>query len=217
MPSPFLIPPPAEGLARRDAGPAPDYRGLAVAFSAEPELAALLIGDAPVRPAEEDELELGLHLALRAPPLNLRQGAFAKRRQWRPDRGRLRRVALLTVALVALSLILQVATIVRYTFAADRLEAEAAALGGAPGADGPPGFSPLAAILFDSVRAIPNVELTRIDYRPDGSLSAVVQVDNPATLAIFRRHVEASGARVEAGTLEGAGPRPTAELVVRPA
>ena len=105
----------------------------------------------------------------------------------------------------------------RYAFAADRLEAEAAAIAAsAPAAsDARPGFTPLAAILFDSVRAVPNVELTRIDYRPDGSLAAIVQYDSPATLDIFRRHVEAQGVAVEAGAPQGGGGRPSTELVLR--
>jgi len=219
MPLPFLILPPEEGLVRRDAGPVPDYRGQAVAFSAEPELAALLIGDTPVRPAEEDELAAGLDVALEKPAMNLRQGAWAKRRQWTVDKGNLRRVALLVTALIALSLILLLATIMRYSFAADRLEEEAAALAGSSpgGGDAGPGFTPMASILFDSVRAIPNVELTRIDYRPDGSLSAIVQVDSQATLAILRRHVEASGVAVETGAMQSGGARPSAELVLRAA
>jgi general secretion pathway protein L len=219
VPSPLLLPAPAEGLVRRDGGAVPDYRGPGAAFSVEPELAALLAGDAAVTTIDEDGFEAGLGEALAAPALNLRQGAFARRRQWHVDKGRVRRLALLALALVAASLILQVATIMRYAFAADALEAEAAELAGsAPAAgDARPGFAPLATVLFDSVRAIPNVELTRIDYRPDGSLSAIVQVDSPATLAIFRRHVEASGLRVEAGAVQGAGARPSSELVLRPA
>lgn len=219
LPSPFLMLPPDEGFIRRDAGAVPDYRAWGAAFSAEPELAALLVGGAPVAPADEGALELGLGQALENPAINLRQGAFARRRQWNLDKGRARRIALLALALVAATLILQLAAITRYAFAADRLEAEAADIiaSAPPGSDSRPGFAPLASILFDSVRAIPNVELTRIDYRPDGSLSAIVQVDNPATLAIFRRHIEASGLDVETGALQSGGARPSAELVLRPA
>ncbi|HYI65035.1 MAG TPA: type II secretion system protein GspL [Allosphingosinicella sp.] len=219
IPSPLLLLPPAEGLARRDAGAVPDYRGAAAAFSVEPELAQLLAGDAPVILVDEELFEAGLGEALAVPVLNLRQGAFARRRQWKVDQGSVRRAGLLFLALVAATLLLQVATIMRYAFAADRLEAEAARIGAsAPAAaEARPGFASLASILFDSVRAIPNVELTRIDYRPDGSLSAIVQYDSPATFAIFRRHIEASGVAVEAGAAQGGASRPSTELVLRPA
>jgi general secretion pathway protein L len=217
LPSPFLLRPPAEGLVRRDAGGAvPDYRGQAAAFSVEPELAALLAGDAPIAAIDEAAFEAGLAEALAEPAINLRQGPYARRRQWRMDPSAVRRVALLALALVLASLLLQVATIMRYAFAADRIEAEAAAIAAtAPAAaDGRPGFGPLAAILFEAVRDVPNVELTRIDYRPDGSLSAIVTYDGPATLASLRRQIEASGLAVEAGAPQGGG-RPSTELVLR--
>ena len=67
------------------------------------------------------------------------------------------------------------------------------------------------------MRSTPNLELTRLDYRPDGSLGATVAVDNPATLAAFRARAEASGLAVEGGNLTSAGGQPTAELVLRPA
>jgi len=218
LPAPFLMLPPDQGFIRRDSGGVADYRAWGAAFSAEPALAALLIGDSPVAPADEEALALGLGEALENPAINLRQGAFARRRQWNVDKGRARRVALLALALAAATLILQLATIMRYAFAADSLEAEAERIAAsAPAVDSRPGFAPLASILFDSVRAIPNVELTRIDYRPDGSLSAIVQVDSPATLAAFRRQVEAGGLMVETGAIQSAGGRPSAELVLRPA
>ena len=73
----------------------------------------------------EFEADLGVRLA--APPLNLRQGPFARRRQWKvesaaaPDRAARHRAG-------RCRLVVQVAAILRYTFAADRIEAEASAL-----------------------------------------------------------------------------------------
>ena len=104
----------------------------------------------------------------------------------------------------------------RYAFAADRLEAETAALGG-EAAPARPAFGAVAVLLFEAVRATPNVELARIDYRPDGSLAATVKVDGPATLAALRQRAEASGLAVEGGALGNAGGQPSAELVLRPA
>jgi len=67
------------------------------------------------------------------------------------------------------------------------------------------------------VRSTPNLELTRLEYRPDGSLDATVRVDTPATLAAFRARIEGSGLAVEGGALQTTGGQPTAEIVVRPA
>jgi general secretion pathway protein L len=211
LPESLLLAPPAAGLARRGL----DHRGVAAAFSVEPALALLLTGDAPVAEVGEAEFEAGLGAALAAPVVNLRQGAFAKRRQWRVAGDRMRRLALLVAALLAVSLIVQLASIMRYTNDADRMEQEAAALG--PGARPRPAFGALAPIVFEAVRSTPNIELTRLDYRPDGSLAATVAVDSAATLAAFRARAEAGGVTIEGGNLMTAGGRPTAELVLRPA
>ena len=219
LPSPFLIPAPEQGLVRRDALAVADYRGRAAAFSAEPELAAMLVGAEPVAVADEVAVEAGLVEALERPPINLRQGPFARRRQWKLEAPRMRRMALLAVGLALLSLAEQVATILSYTFAADQLEADAEALGGAAqsnAAEGGPGFGAAAAVLFESVRVTPNVELARIDYRADGRLVATVMMDGPATLAALQSRIEAGGLRVEPGEQRTAGGRPTADLTVRP-
>jgi general secretion pathway protein L len=212
VPGPLLLPPPAEGLVRRGL----DHRGLARAFSAEPELAELVAPGVPVAELDEAAFEAGLPAALADPVVDLRQGAFARRRQWRVDAGSARRAALLVAALLLVSLILQLATIMRYSFDADRMEQEAAALGPRRGASRPD-FDLLAPILFEAVRSTPNLQLSRLEYRPDGSLGATVQVDSPATLAAFRARAEASGAVVEGGTLQSLAGQQSAEIVLRPA
>ena len=221
VPTSLLLLPSEEGLVRRDAGrTAPDYRAAAAAFSVEPELARLLVGEAPTAIVDEAAFEAGLGAALSPPVLNLRQGAFARSRQWRVDGSSLRRVGWLALALAALSLVVQLALIISYSSSASRIEDEAAALGArAPaGATARPGFTPLAATLFEAVRAVPSVELSRIDYRPNGILSATVSADSPATLAVLRRRIEASGLVVQDGAAQpGGGARTTAELLLRPA
>jgi len=53
LPSSLLLLPPEEGLVRRDSGSVPDYRAAAAAFSVEPELAHLLVGEAPTATIDE--------------------------------------------------------------------------------------------------------------------------------------------------------------------
>ena len=170
------------------------------------------------RRSSEAAFEAGLAAALAEPVVNLRQGAFAKRRQWNVDDGSAApdRPACGGAGWLC-RLILQIATIMRYSFDADRMEQEAAALG--PGAAAEPAriSTLLAPILFEAVRSTPNLQLTRLEYRPDGSLGATVQVDSPATLAAFRARAEASGAVTEGGALQSAGGQQSAEIVLRPA
>jgi len=219
IPESLLLAAPETGFVRRERGPLADYRGPAAAFSIEPELAAALIGDAPVATVGEDAFEAALPAVLAAPALDLRQGPFARRRQWTVERGNLRRVALLAVAFAALTLLVQLATTLSYAFAADEAEQKAASLAtgssGAPRAAGP-GFGRVSAILFDAIRSTPNVELTRLEYRGDGSLTATVLLDNPATLPALDARIEAGGLASEAGEIRSAGGRPTADLTVRP-
>ena len=217
VPSPLLLQPPAEGLVRRDAGAVPDYRGPAAAFSVEPEIAGLLTGEAPVRALDEADYEAGLPAVLAAPVLNLRQGPWARRRVWVVDVLATRRIGWLVLVLAALSLVVLLVQIMRYSSAASALEDEAARIGAqAPAGDARPGFTPLASVLFAAVQAVPNVELGRLDYRPDGTLAATVTADAPATLQALRRQLEAGGLQVQDGTAPPPGPRPTAELLLRP-
>jgi general secretion pathway protein L len=218
IPAPLLLAPPEAGFVRRDLDGLADYRGPAAAFTVEPELAELLVDGAPVEAVDEARFQAGLAPILASSPLDLRQGPFLRRRQWKLEGQRLRRVGMFALALVVLTLVVQVATILSYTFAADRLQAEADALAAAGGrADTRPGFGAAAAILFDAVRATPNVEVSRIEYRPDGSLGATLMLDNPATLTALEARIEASGLAVEPGERRNAGGRPSADLVVGPA
>ena len=221
IPAPLLLAPPDEGFVRRDLDGLADYRGPAAAFTLEPQLAELVVADAPVEAIDEGRFEAGLAPILASPPLDLRQGPFLRRRQWKLEGQRLRRVAMFGLALVLLTLVVQVATILSYTFAADRLQAEADALAaaapGGGGRDSRPGFGAAASVLFEAVRATPNVEIARIEYRPDGSLGATVMLDNPATFTALESRIEASGLSVRPGERRSDGGRPTADLIVGPA
>ncbi|MGE0179828.1 MAG: type II secretion system protein GspL [Sphingomonas sp.] len=205
VPSPMLLAAPDTGFALRDLGGTADYRARGAAFRLEPDLAPALTAGQTIEPVDEADYEAALPPLLAAAPLNLRQGTFARRRRLRIVEGSWRRLAAYGALLVALTLLIQVATILSYTFAADRLEAEAATLRqpGAPAVRG--GFGPVATLLFEAIRSTPNAELTAMDYRADGSIRGSLRVDNPATLAAFRGRAEASGLRFEGGGAPAAG------------
>jgi general secretion pathway protein L len=164
----------------------------------------------------------------------MRQGAFAKRRRWGIDWKRMRRIALVLAGILLLTLAIQIASILRYTFAADALEAETAALaggvlpGGAPVTDparqlqsrlaelgGGADYGTLASGLFAAVRATPNVQLTTLIFDRQGILRATVQGDTPAAFGALRQRIEASGFKVDLGAVRSGGGRPTTELTVR--
>lgn len=218
VPEPLLIVPPDTGFVMRDRGGVADYRGQAAAFTLEPELAETVTGALPVEPIDPARFAATLPAVLDVPPLDLRQGTFARRRQWRIDAGWRRRIAMFAALLVILTLAVQIVMTLRYTFAANRLEAELAALQ-TPGAAGPsinPGFGPVATRLFAAVQATPNLELARLEYRPDGSVAASATMDNAATFAAFRTRAEASGLAIEGGSPQSGGGRPSADFTVRP-
>lgn len=235
IPEPLLIGPPEEGFVRYDRGAVPLYRGASDAFSVEPELAALVVGDAAVETIDDSRFETGLADAIAAPPVNLRQGAFAKRRRWKVEWPLVRRLAWLAAGILLLTLALQVVSIFRYTFAADALEAETAAVAASvlPGS-GPvtdparqlerrladlggagTGYGALASGLFGAVRATPNVQLTALTFDRGGSLRATVQGDMPAAFSALEQRVEAGGLAAEVGPIRSGGGRPTAEVTVR--
>jgi general secretion pathway protein L len=233
VPETLLLPAPAEGFATRDLGGLRLYRARDEAFAAEPELGELLLAG---RAAVEMEGDAGLAEGLAQVPLDLRQGPFARRRDWRVAPARARRLAVLAAALMLVSLAVQIVAIARYSFAADAAEAEtrriaAAALPRSPGIADPDaaltqrlaelqgggaGFSATAGALFEAVKATPNVELSALAFAPDGVLRATAQADSPAALEALRQRIEAGGFAAEAGPPRSGGGRRVTDLMVRP-
>lgn len=230
---PLLLQIPDEGLVRYPKGDAALYRGSAEAFVLEPHLAEIALAGSAVADVETDAFEAGLAGALDTMPVNLRQGLFAKRRRWTIDWRRIRRLVQLAIAILIATIAVQVASILRYTYAADALEAEIqqVAVRAIPGggddiADldrrlaqlrgGGVGYSALVTALFGAVQATANAELTALSVEPDGSLRATVQADTPATLAALTTRLETGGFSVDAGTPRISGGRQLTELTVRP-
>jgi general secretion pathway protein L len=236
VPETLLVPAPAEALATWDSGLLRLYRGQDEAFAAEPELGDMLLAGRAAVPVDPDAFAAGLADALDLAPLDLRQGPFGRRRDWRVAPARARRLAALTAALLLISLAVQVTLIARYIFAADAADAEtrriaAAVLPRSPGLPDPQaaltqrlaelrgggaGFRATAGALFEAVKATPNIELTALAFSPDGLLRASVQADSPAAIEALRQRVEASGFAAEAGAPRSGGGRRVADLTVRP-
>ncbi|WP_106640061.1 type II secretion system protein GspL [Allosphingosinicella vermicomposti] len=227
VPAPLLLTAPDAGLLRYDGLKLPLIRGRSEAYSVEPELAALVTGGVAMTPMDEAALEAGLPAALAALPVNLRQGPFAKRRRWKIDWKRARRIAMLAAAILLVTGAIQIAAIIKTSLATDRAEQEARALAQtvAPGASpatldarlaalgGGGAFSPLAAHLFDAIRAVPNVQVTAIAYER-GGLRATVNADAAGSIAAVQQRLN-SLSRAEAGPMRMEGGRSITEITMR--
>jgi general secretion pathway protein L len=235
LPGSLLILPPEAGLRRWPAGAVDVVRGPTTAFAAEPDLTAITIGDEVVEHIDAAQYEAMLAAAIAARPLDLRQGAFARRRRWRVDWKLVRRLAMLTAGIVAVTLLFQLALILRYSSAADALDAQADTIArGAlpPGANianapvqladrlralrgGGAGFASTAAAVFGAVRDTPDVDLGSLRFERDGSLLLTVLATAPADIARLQQRLASAGFLVSAGAIQPAGTRQSAELTVR--
>ena len=235
LPEPLLLPALETGVARLEKDGIVLYRGCSQAFAAEPDLAALIIDGGAVQDIDAETLESRLAPAIAEPAVNLRQGPFARRKHWKTDWKLVRRLALIAALFLLATLAIQLASILRYTYAADEAEAEAmqAAAAVLPGDASPvnpqrqleallaerrgaeTGFSALLSSLFSGLRAVPDVQLASITYDARGGLRATVLADNPGSIAALVQRLDAAGLAAEAGTLSARNGRQAAELTVR--
>ncbi|RED15799.1 type II secretion system protein GspL [Parasphingopyxis lamellibrachiae] len=233
VPEPVLMAPPETGVhVFRRAGLC-SVRGQTRAFAAEPEIAALLIGDEPSEAlgAEDFEGEVGAMLA--DAPLNLRQGDYAKRRQWKLDNAYVRRVALLAATILLVTLLIQLTMIARYSFAADALEREAMerardAIPGTveivnpetqlraqlAGLGGGPGYGEQASAAFAAIRDTAGVELQAMIYDADNTLQLTAAAPGQAELQALQQRMIAAGLLVTPGAVRDAGGLQIGEFTV---
>jgi len=234
LPEPLLLPRPEHGVIRYDRGPLPLFRGRNDAFSVEPELAEIIVPGSDFTSFSDEDFEHHVPDAIANPAINLRQGPFAKRRRWKLDWKQIRRLAALTAGILLLTLAIQIANILRYTYAADELEAEAnriaaqalptvsvsnapaqlerrvAELGGNSG-----GYGGIASAVFAAVRDTPNAALAGMTFDSSGTVRATIEADFPVTITAFQNRLESSGFTVLPGPMRSAGGRAIAELTVQ--
>lgn len=231
IPAPLLLPRPDAGYVRAIIGGVPVIRGTDSGFVDEPAITAALVGAEPVATLSD----AALAAALEDPPLDLRQGAFAKRRRWRLDWPLMRRLILIAVAILAVTLLILLVQIVRTNFAADTLERRADTLTqtglprGVPVTDpqrqldarlaglrgGGLGFGAMAGTVFTAVQATPNVELSGLDFAPDGLLRVTVLAPGAPEVEALRSRIEQAGLDVEASPFQSEAGRIRGEFRVR--
>lgn len=204
-------------------------------FPYEPGLAEALIGEEHVRRLPTDELEAELVRLAEAPPLNLRQGPFARRRRLRLERRQIRELALLAACIPLLALVTALVTIVRVNGAADRLdrktvEVASAALGrpvtaeralteldlqaARSGGAGGSMSAPMAA-LFQQMQADQSVTATTLGWRGDGTLSTTVAATRAEDINRLLIALQRNGYQVTAVPRSGADGRQMADITMR--
>ncbi|WP_288936296.1 type II secretion system protein GspL [uncultured Sphingomonas sp.] len=234
IPAPLLLPRPVEGYVHGTIAGTGMMRGRATAFADDPLLTPLVVGDAPVESLSGEALDDALRAAVTAPPLDLRQGAFARRRRIGIDWAHVRRLGTMAAAILLVTLGIDLVRIAKYSFGADALEARAEALGRTGLARGETvtdvdrqlverlsnvrgpglGFTTTAAAVYAAIRATPGTELTGLDFQPNGDLRLSVAAARESLPTDLKRALERAGFTVEAGVFQAANGRVTGEMTV---
>jgi len=205
-PAVLLPPAPATGFARLVWGDGAVLRAAECAFADDPALTPLLVADTPVVAVA---LDAAFAAAFAHPPLDLRQGRFARRRRLAVAPARLRRLGALAAALATVSIAVPLAQTIRLNLAAARLEAaaEAAAApaGGIAALDarlaqrqgGGAGFAATSGALLAGLAAMPTIDLKEMVFSVDGQLRATISAPGAAEVEALVARLRAAGLAVE--------------------
>lgn len=214
VPAALLLPRPDEGFVRGRVGAETIARDKSAAFAVDPALAALVIDDAPVAEVSDGDIELALLAALGDPPLDLRQGPFARRKKRAIDWSLLKRLAVLVGLILLASLVMALVTIVKLNTDSDRLDTRALAAARTVVPDtssveqaqaalearaasrgvGGRGFSATAARLFAALDQSPAAALTAFDVAADGGVRATIAAPSVNDLDVAVAALRSSGA-----------------------
>jgi general secretion pathway protein L len=235
VPDTLLLLPPPNGVAVLADGYRWLVRGAERAFAAETDLARLLIGDAVITPVGSDDWGAQLPAALAMAGLDLRQGAFARPRRWRMDNSRLRRAALVALAIAGTLLAPSAVSYLRHDLAAANTERDLAdtaravlprdtVIGDAraqvaarlDSLGGGSGFTALAVPLLAALRDRPGVSLDGLNYAGSTGLVAVLVAPDAGDRAAIAAGLEAAGVTARMGVPRDDGGRVLVDLVVLP-
>lgn len=235
VPAPLLLPQPDEGYVRATLGEEVVLRGVDSGFAEDEVLTPLIIGDASVINLERQEVEAALIAAASHPPINLREGEFARRRQWRVDPQWLRRISWIGAALILVTALIPLVQIARLSWASKTLEETSAsvaqaALGEAVAPEtavaaldarltalrgGGAGFAKTAAAASRAIEATANVELTAMVFDPGGMLRLTLRATSADEIATVQARMRAAGLDVTTGPVNPGQGQPIAEIQVR--
>lgn len=236
VPAPLLLPEPEEGWLRGDVAGQAVVRGRSAGFADEARLTELITGDAEPVTLARDEVWRAAAMAASAWPLDLRQGPFARRTRRAIDWALVRQLALLVAMILLATLAIDLVRIARYAIGANALEARAEAVArqglprGAGEGDsarmlddrlsrlrGPgAGFSRTAAAVYQIVQAVPDSEVTALDFQPTGALRVSVSVAGEGQANAIKTQLERAGFTVTSGVFQQSGGRLSGDLTVAP-
>ena len=236
LPAPLLLPEPEDGWLRGDVAGQAVVRGRSAGFADEARLTELILGDAEPLALARDEVWRAAAAAAGAWPLDLRQGPFARRTRRSIDWALVRRLGLLVAMILLATLAIDLVRIARYSFGADTLEARAEAVArqglprGAGAGDsarmlgerlsrlrGPgTGFSRTAAAVYQIVQAVPDSEVSALDFQPSGALRVSLSVAGEGQANTVKTQLERAGFSVTSGVFQQAGGRLSGDLTVAP-
>jgi general secretion pathway protein L len=234
VPAPLLLPEPEDGLVKGMIGGAAVLRGTDMALADDMALPAL-VGDARVRDVLHGEVDAIAIAALDAPPIDLRQGDFAKRvrREW--DKRLLARIAVWAGCILLVSLVVALIGIARQNMAASSLDAQSLALAqqvlpnatdvvqaeaemdrqlAARGA-GSYGFTAPVAGLLTAMQDAPGVSLTALSRDPDGMVRATLAAAKADEINIVLLALQGAGFTITATPSQDPGGRTLADITVR--
>ena len=124
VPAPLLLPRPDEGYVRGDLAGQGVVRGRSSGFADEPGFTEIVTGEEPLADLDADGIEAALGAVAAAPALDLRQGPFARRRGFSIDWRLVRRLGWLGLAIIVVTLAIDLVKWTKYSFAADATEAK---------------------------------------------------------------------------------------------
>ncbi|MEH3123974.1 MAG: type II secretion system protein GspL [Sphingomonas phyllosphaerae] len=237
VPAPLLLPEPEEGYVRADLGGQVVARGRTTGWADEPVLTGLVTRGETPRLLDREALRAAAIDAVAEPVIDLRQGAFARRRRRTAiDWALVRRLAVLAGLILLATLAIDVVRIMRYSFAADAIQQRAATIArqGLPRGTGEgdetrmlgerlsalrgpgQGFTRTAAAVYAIVEAVPETEITALQFEPNGALRVSLSLAGEAQANTVKSRLAEAGFTVESSVFQQSAGRLTGDMTVRP-
>ncbi len=234
LPAPLLLPEPVEGFTRALIGDDAVLRGAGQGFAEDAVVTPLITGGALVTTLTAQAFEAAIIAATASPALSLRQGEFARKREWPVDRRTLRWLTVLAAVLGLISLAVPLTEIIRLNHASDKLEATGAALAQSATGDvtsgpaalsaldarlsavrgGGAGFLATASAIFHVVEAVGNVELIALNFEADGVMLVSLRATKAAEIGAVSSRMRAMGLTVVPGPINASEGQPRVDLQV---